>query len=277
MSVAQAIAPHLPYLRRFARALAGTQQGGDAYAVATLEALVADPSCFRADLEPRVALYRAFLKVWGSVPVNGATDVGARLESGPRRNLSMLTPPARVAFLLHCVEGFNAEQVAGAMDKPLVDVEELFVDAGREIAAQMSTDVLIIEDEPIIAMDLEALVQSLGHRVLAVARTRNEAKAALQSRSPGLVLADIQLADGSSGVDAVNDILKTTAVPVIFITAFPERFLTGDRPEPAFLITKPFRVETVKAVISQALFFNQTSQLVGCGQPERQQSQVLGT
>ena len=46
MSIAQAIAPHLPYLRRFARALTGTQQGGDAYAVATLEALIADPSSF---------------------------------------------------------------------------------------------------------------------------------------------------------------------------------------------------------------------------------------
>jgi CheY-like chemotaxis protein len=267
MSIAQAIAPHLPYLRRFARALAGTQHGGDAYALATLEALVADPEAFRVDLEPRVSLYRAFLKVWGSVPVNGVTDVGAQLEGGPRRNLSMLTPPARVAFLLHCVEGFSAEQVAGAMDRTVVDVESLFLEAGREIAEQMSTDVLIIEDEPIIAMDLEALVQGLGHRVMAIARTRDEVRAAVSSREPGLVLADIQLADGSSGVDAVNDILKTASVPVIFITAFPERFLTGQRPEPAFLITKPFRAETVKAVISQALFFEQRSLPGPCGKP----------
>jgi CheY-like chemotaxis protein len=264
MSIAQAIAPHLPYLRRFARALGGSQQGGDAYAVATLEALIADAESFRLDLEPRVALYRAFLKVWGSVPVNGVTDVGGGLDGGPRRSLSLLTPPARVAFLLHCVEGFSAEQVAGAMDRSVVEVEDLLVEAGREIAAQMSTDVLIIEDEPIIAMDLEALVQSLGHRVMAIARTRDEARAAVLSREPGLVLADIQLADGSSGVDAVNDILAAAQVPVIFITAFPERFLTGQRPEPAFLITKPFRAETVKAVISQALFFDQKSRPGPC-------------
>jgi hypothetical protein len=56
-------------------------------------------------------------------------------------------------------------------------------------------------------------------------------------------------------------------VPVIFITAFPERFLTGQRPEPAFLITKPFRAETVKAVISQALFFEQRSLPGPCGKP----------
>jgi hypothetical protein len=65
------------------------------------------------------------------------------------------------------------------------------------------------------------------------------------------------LADGSSGIDAVNDILKTSTVPVIFITAFPERLLTGDRPEPAFLVSKPFNPDMVKALISQALFFNQ--------------------
>ena len=267
MSIAQAIAPHLPFLRRFARALAGTQQSGDAYAVATLEALVADPQAFRDDLEPRVALYRAFLKVWGSVPVNAITDIGARLEGGPRRSLSMLTPPARIAFLLHCVEGLSAEQVAGAMDRTVPEVDDLMVEAGREIAEQMSTDVLIIEDEPIIAMDLEALVQGLGHRVMAIARTRDEARAALRLREPGLVLADIQLADGSSGIDAVNDILATAPVPVIFITAFPERYLTGQRPEPAFLITKPFRAETVRAVISQALFFDQRSQRPGALDP----------
>ena len=70
-----------------------------------------------------------------------------------------------------------------------------------------------------------------------------------------MILADIQLADGSSGLEAVNEILGMLEVPVIFITAYPERFLTGSRPEPAFLITKPFLTDTVKAVISQALFF----------------------
>lgn len=74
-------------------------------------------------------------------------------------------------------------------------------------------------------------------------------------RRPGLVLADIQLADGSSGLDAVDDILGLGDVPVIFITAYPERLLTGNRPEPTYLVTKPFQEATVRAAISQALFF----------------------
>jgi CheY-like chemotaxis protein len=116
--------------------------------------------------------------------------------------------------------------------------------------------VLIIEDEPIIAMDLETIVRDMGHGVTGVAVTRDEAVAAAMSRRPGLVLADIQLADDSSGIDAVKDILSQFSVPVIFITAFPERLLTGERPEPTFLITKPFQRSTVKAAISQALFFD---------------------
>ncbi len=261
MSIAQAIAPHLPYLRRFARALTGTQQGGDAYAMATLEALIADPASFDQQLEPRVALYRAFLKVWNSISLNQAADTPQSLAQlgSARRNLAALTPPARVAFLLSSVEGLDTEQIAAAMDRSPEDVHALVHDAGREIAQQITTDVLIIEDEPIIAMDLESLVTSLGHNVVGVARTRREAGEVVSRQTPGLVLADIQLADGSSGVDAVNDILSSFEVPVIFVTAYPERFLTGERPEPAFLITKPFRAETIKAVISQALFFDQRS------------------
>jgi CheY-like chemotaxis protein len=104
-------------------------------------------------------------------------------------------------------------------------------------------------------MDLESLVRNLGHNVIGVARTHSDAVALAKNKKPGLILADIQLADGSSGLDAVNELLKTFEVPVVFITAYPERFLTGERPEPAFLISKPFQPAMVSAVASQALFF----------------------
>jgi CheY-like chemotaxis protein len=132
----------------------------------------------------------------------------------------------------------------------------LLQEASIEISRQVATDILIIEDEPLIAMDIEEMVESLGHRVVGTARTRREAAEIFRNTKPKMVLADIQLADGSSGIDAVNDILATAPIPVIFITAFPERLLTGERPEPAFLVTKPFNPEMVKALISQALFFD---------------------
>ena len=111
----------------------------------------------------------------------------------------------------------------------------------------------------VIALNLEQLVENLGHRTIGIARTRAEAIELSRVRRPGLILADIQLADGSSGLEAVNDLLNSFEVPVIFITAHPERFLTGERPEPAFLISKPYQQSTVSAVVSQALFFERNA------------------
>lgn len=257
MSIAKEIAPHLPYLRRFARALSGTQAGGDAYVVAMLEALVVDSGDFPRDIDPRLALYRSFLKLWSSVSLNTSTSGMIELDrTSAERNLEALTPRPRQAFLLRTVEGFAIEEVATIMDVSASEAAGLIQAAGQEIAEQVATDVLIIEDEPIIALDIETMVEELGHTVTGVARTHREAIALVGRKRPGLVLADIQLADGSSGLDAVNEILSSIDVPVIFITAYPERLLTGDRPEPAFLITKPFQPEAVKAAISQALFFD---------------------
>lgn len=256
MSIATEIAPHLPYLRRFARALSGNQASGDAYVVATLEALIADPGTFPRELDPRVGLYRLFLQMWSSVGLNTEARPAEAERSAAERNLDALTPRSRQAFLLRTVEGFSIEEVAQIMNISSSDAAALVQTAGQEIAEQVATDVLIIEDEPIIALDIETMVEELGHRVTGVARTHREAIALVARKRPGLVLADIQLADGSSGLEAVNEILSAIEVPVIFITAYPERLLTGDRPEPAFLITKPFQPEAVKAAISQALFFD---------------------
>jgi len=257
MTIAKDIAPHLPYLRRFARALSGSQASGDSYVVATLEALVADPAIFAQGLPPRIGLYKLFVALWSAVPINAAPGTPAR---GPaERNLDALTPRSRQAFLLRTVEGFSLEDVATIMGVDTAKASDLLSIAGREIAEQVVTDVMIIEDEPVIALDIESLVTELGHSVTGIARTHKEAVALAREKRPGLVLADIQLADGSSGLDAVNEILTLFDVPVIFITAYPERLLTGEKPEPAFLITKPFQPEMVKATVSQALFFDQKS------------------
>ena len=261
MSISQAIAPHLPYLRRFARALAGTQAAGDAYVAATLEVLIEDPSLFDTKLDPRVALFRTFTGLWNSVGVNLKPDIQTSALTPADRKLESITPLPRQAFLLSAVEGFSAPDIATILGLDKQEVETLIDQAGREIAAQVATDVLVIEDEPMIAMDLESIVEGLGHKVMAVARTHAEALKAIAHEKPGLVLADIQLADGSSGINAVNEILQSIELPVIFITAYPDRLLTGERPEPAFLITKPYQPDTVKAIVSQALFFERRARL----------------
>jgi CheY-like chemotaxis protein len=261
MADSATIAPHIPFLRRFARALAGTQAAGDAYVASTLEAIVEDPETIDSGLDPKVAIYRVFLRTWRDVPTNMHVEpsvLGDEASAG--RKLAAIPIEPRIAFLLSAVESFNTAQIAQTLDCSEYEAVDLIDRAGREIADQIRTSVLIIEDEPLIALDLQTLVEQLGHDVTTIARTHSEAVRAVLKSRPGVILADIQLADGSSGLEAVNEILGLQEVPVIFITAFPERFLTGQAPEPAFLITKPFTAESVKAVLSQALFFDRKSQ-----------------
>ena len=262
MNLAFEIAPHLPYLRRFSRALTGDQHSGDAYVAALLETIIADPSAYDTAPNIRLSLYRSYCKLWESVSFNlKRTGNTPEWEAAAGRNLESVAPQAREAFLLVAVEGFSLVEVAQILKQSSDDIHDLLDQASQDLAAQVATDVLIIEDEPIIALHLESLMESLGHRVIGVARTENEALRLAVSKRPGLVLADIQLADGSSGINAVKKMLENFDVPVIFITAFPERLLTGEKPEPAFLITKPFVPDMVKAMVSQALFFNTKSKL----------------
>jgi DNA-directed RNA polymerase specialized sigma24 family protein len=259
MSLGQEIKPHLPYLRRYARALTGTQAHGDAFVRATLEAIIAAPDDFPRDVDPRLGLYRTFHAIWSTANVETpaeSDEEGNDREAIAQARLARVTPLSRQALLLTAMEGFTSEDAGYLISASAADVDSLVSEALAEIERQTQTEVLIIEDEPIIAMDLETIVRDMGHGVTGVAVTRDEAVAAAMSRRPGLVLADIQLADDSSGIDAVKDILAQFSVPVIFITAFPERLLTGERPEPTFLITKPFQRSTVKAAISQVLFFD---------------------
>jgi CheY-like chemotaxis protein/DNA-directed RNA polymerase specialized sigma24 family protein len=262
MSLLARLAPHLPYVRRYARALTGDQATGDNYVRVALEALAAGERQLSPDLTPRVALYQVFHTIWSSTgaQLEDASGIEPRSGTDASGRLMRIAPRSRQAFLLTALEGFTPSEAAQILSADVHDVERLIGSAQAEIDAELATDVLIIEDEAIISADIESLVKELGHNVTATATTHDEAVEAVARHRPGLVLADIQLADGSSGIDAVKDILKQFDVPVIFITAFPERLLTGERPEPTFLITKPFQPETVKAAISQALFFHPSRQ-----------------
>lgn len=255
MSLVETYGPYLPYLRRFARALTGSQPSGDTYVRTALEALAAGDANIEKDLAPKVALYRMFLAIWSTT--------GAQLESEgsvdgspTAQRVAKLTPASRQAFLLQSLEGFSLEDTATIMNVSSDRANEMIKEAETDIEKELRTNVLIIEDEPIIAADIEGLVLELGHTVDSISATRSDAVKNAQAKSPGLVLADVHLADGSSGIDAVDDILSDYDVPVIFITAYPERLLTGDKPEPAYLISKPFEPDNVKAAISQALFFH---------------------
>ncbi len=258
---ATSVAANVQFLRRYARALTGSQESGDRFAAATLEAILTDDAPANEETDAKVGLFRAFHLVWASAggPI-GEPDT--RLSARAQDHMAGLTQNTREALLLHAIEGFTTSEIGQIMDVSAHEAAELIDIARREMVTAISGKVMMIEDEAIIAMDIASIVQEVGHSVTGIARTRTDAVKLAASDRPDLILADIQLADNSSGIDAVNDILAHFEdIPVIFITAFPERLLTGARPEPAFLITKPFTEEQVRSAVSQAMFFSSTETL----------------
>lgn len=262
MALGEDIKVYLPMLRRHARALTGHQRTGDALVRMTLEAIIAAPSEFRSPYGVRLALYRNFHRIWQSSHV-GKADASENAEELPfnpaeahaQRFLQPITPLSKQALLLNALEGFSVDQVATIIEVDAAKVESLLREAIDDAERNRGNSVLIIEDEPLIALELEHIVTSLGLVVADVVTTHEAAIQAFTATDANLVLADIQLADGSSGIDAVEEILDYAPVPVIFITAYPERLLTGNRVEPSFLISKPFNMNGMKAAISQCLNF----------------------
>lgn len=262
MALSDLIAKQLPYLRRYARILTGSQKLGDGLVRELLEAAIADNDLRTRISASRVGLFAAFTKIYSTTGAELAVGSGTSEEDATiASRLELTTPLERQALLLSSVEDFSAAEIAEILDCDEDEVLPLIDSALGEIEEGSSTDVLIIEDEPLIALQIEAIVSSLGHNVVGIASTHTQAVALFDEHRPSLVLADIQLADGSSGIDAVNEILAKFSVPVIFITAFPERLLTGERPEPTFLITKPFSDDFVRATIGQVTFFGSTAPL----------------
>lgn len=256
------IGTNLPFLRRYARALTGSQTSGDNYAAATLETILTDRSALDSSMEPHPALFKVLHTIWQSTKGNTPPGEADHMEGAAQKHMAHLTENTREALLLHTIEEFPFSDVAQIMGIEQSEAEHLVSVAHQEMADSIAGRVLIIEDEPIIAMDIESLVADQGHRVTGIARTRTEAVELGASDKPDLILADIRLADNSSGIDAVNDLLAQFGeMPVIFITAYPERLLTGDRPEPAFLISKPYKEDQVRSAVSQAMFFSTTATL----------------
>ncbi len=266
MSLSQQLAAHLPYLRRYARALTGSQHSGDAFVRSTLEAALADRALLEEAARGRIELYGVFTRIFASANVEvgaelaGAAPAGLH-ERAAQAHLGRMSPESRQALLLTTLEDMSPAEAGLVLGCSAAQVQALVAEAVAEIERETATRVLIIEDEPLISLQLEDIVTDMGHGVAGTAATRDQARAVFSAERPGLVLADIHLADGSSGIDAVEDILRFGDVPVIFITAYPEKLLTGDRPEPTYLVTKPFHESTVRAAIGQALFFGSSRPL----------------
>ncbi len=239
-SMRQHLVRALPYVRRYARALAGSQRTGDRLVAESLTELMSmDAGAASGFRDPHHALYRL---------------VTRRLErGGASARDDRLSLTQRALLLLTQLEELSVDDAAAVVGLDAADAADELGDARAHLRDSAETDVLIIEDEPIIAMDIEELVRSCGHRVVGVAATESEAVEIATRTEPGLILADINLGAGGDGTSAVARIMRHHQAPVIFVTAYPERLLTGEALEPAFVITKPFDPMTLAIATYQAV------------------------
>jgi len=231
-----ALVQAMPYGRRYARSLTGGQASGDALLGEAVRDLLEAGE--RLPPDPRLGVYRAI------------ADRARALPAPPAAGLDAVQ---RMLLLLTVLEEQPVAAAAAACRLEIAVAEDMLLAAREHIRAMTATRVLIIEDEPIIALDIQELVERCGHHVVGIASTEAEAVAMARCERPGLVLADVNLGAGGDGTSAVARILRDAPAPVIFVTAFPERLLTGQTLEPAFVISKPFDPQTLAVATYQAV------------------------
>lgn len=247
--------PHVPYLRRHARMLAGSSQTGDDYVRLCLELLIDEPDRLQGD-DARLLLYRAFQSIWDAVAhklehlVDDVSPDEAAAFEPLLRNLASFE--RRVALLAN-VEGFAEDEIAAILGASRARIDSSLADSAATGSDRAGKEVLIIEDDPMIAADIADVLRDMGFTVIGPAGNEEQAADLFDKHSVTLILSDVQLEGDDSGIAATWSILKDSNAPVIFVTGFPEAILTGQGVEPAFVLAKPFNPRGLRSTIDQVL------------------------
>ena len=252
-TMSEAITRTLPFLRRYARAVTGSQQEGDEWVRLCAEVVMQQPALVSKMEDTKLGVFALFHRLqqpFGALDAPGERgSVSGRLKE----SLTEMAPLQRRMLLLTVLEGFTVADAAHIVDVDIDTAERSLQEARRELQRVASVRILVIEDEAVIALDVADIVRNAGHEVVGIAATEKAAVELARQHSPHLVLADIQLRGADSGISAVKQIMQAMTVPVIFVTGYPERLLTGKQVEPAFVISKPFDPDLLRAAIAQAL------------------------
>lgn len=251
--LSQAITRTLPFLRRYARAVTGSQQRGDEWVRLCAEVAVRQPDLIANTEDTKLGVFTLFHRLqqpFGGLEERGG---GGTVSGRLKESLTDMAPLQRQVLLLTVLEGFTVGDAAHILGIDVDLADRSLQEARRELQRVASVRVLVIEDEAVIALDVADIVRNAGHEVVGIAATEKAAIELAQKHSPHLVLADIQLRGADSGIAAVKEIMRGISVPVIFVTGYPERLLTGTQLEPAFVISKPFDPDLLRAAIAQAL------------------------
>jgi CheY-like chemotaxis protein len=258
-SLSEQIAMYLPLMRRYSRALLGSQSAVDSYVGAVLDAIIRRRELLSESYDVRLGLFKVlhdFLEQFGLSPPPDD------LASSKVRALHSLPLITREAFLLMAVEGFEESEVARILGVDIQTVRDEITKLGLALEPEIATRVLILDPDEESFSKISSVATAIGHEVLPFVDTPAEALALAEAREPGIIISEVQLRHGESGLNVVNRVLRVlkNPVPTIFLTAYPERFLTGPRPATTFLLSKPpFKPTTLSARVSYALLFDRGS------------------
>lgn len=115
--------------------------------------------------------------------------------------------------------------------------------------------ILLVEDDFLVGMEVEAGLEAAGYEVAGIAATAEEAVALAESRQPALVIMDIRLASERDGIDAALEIFRTLGIRSLFASAHVDAQVRAraEAARPLGWVAKPYRVETLLAAVAEAL------------------------
>ncbi len=133
------------------------------------------------------------------------------------------------------------------------------IDLSNNLIANKTFDVLIVEDEPILAMAMEVKLRKLGLGVSGIASTPDNAILHVQNNYPDIAIVDINLNASKTGIDVANYIWKNFQIPIIFLTSYYNDKILNEAmdAEPYAYLIKPCRDEELKVAINTAMHKHQ--------------------
>lgn len=242
----------LPPLRRYARSLTGSTEKGDEILVRMIEAAMIAPDRFGLNTETRVPLYALLNLLFDEERENGGQPVASPYPI--ERALAGLAEEERRVYLLSVLERLPVPDVAAVLAMPPQHVV-LGLERARERLRQSLTQrVLVVEDNPVLAMELEGVVSSLGHEVCGTAANPRVALALAAQKPPTLALLDVRLGEGGDGIDLARELRRRGVLRTIFITAFDQELERRCATHLGQVIAKPYSTEAIRGAISRAVF-----------------------
>lgn len=246
-----------PSVRQYGRVIVGSTHWGDHLVARALEDISADPELGLSPSHSRNVL-RGLSRLWnGWFGANMRDYVSASCADGERHGVRLSKPAGieRQAALLSDYRQLPHEQTAKILNVPTNKVTQACLEF-RKTKIHDGATVLLIEDDLLIAEAVRAQVETMGHHCSCIAATAEHAIESAFSVTPDLIISDIKLADGTSGLNATRQINESVPVPTIYLTAFPELVLTGASHEPEFVLSKPYLPTQLEALMKHVLHWS---------------------